>query len=77
MPRLRESIAALDLVVFVPVEEPDRVSVPRSEARLRTEVDAVLRDLIVDDAWGLGMEVLPVEGTPAERLAQVMAHLRK
>lgn len=75
LPRVRASLAKLDIIVFVPVEEPDRVAVPRSQARLRAEVDAVLRDIIVDDVYGLENHVITVQGTPGARLRQVVAHL--
>jgi hypothetical protein len=77
MPRIQESVSRLDLVVFVPIEAPDRVPVPRSQARLRAEVDAVLRDIIVGDAYGLEVDVITAEGTPADRLGQVVAHIRR
>jgi hypothetical protein len=76
MPRVREAVARLDLIVFLPIEDPDRVAVPRSQARLRSRVDMALRDLILDDAWGLEYEVIMVAGTPEARLRDVVAHLR-
>lgn len=75
LPRVRVSVAKLDLIAFVPVEEPDRVAVPRSQARLRAEVDAGLREIIVDDVYGLEIDVITVQGTPGARLHQVVAHL--
>jgi hypothetical protein len=69
-------MAKLDLIVFVPVEEPDRVPVSRSQARLRADVDAVLRDIVVDDAYGLELEVITAAGTVAARLRQVVAHFQ-
>lgn len=76
MPRVRDAMAKLDLIVFVPVEDSDRVAVPRSQARLRSDVDTVLRDIIVDDAYGLEIDVVTAAGTPGSRLRQVVAHLR-
>ena len=76
MPRVRESVAALDLIGFVPIEEPDRVPVPRSQAAFRAAVDAALRDVIVDDAYGLGADVIIVEGTIDARVRRVLTHLR-
>ena len=76
MPRVRESVATLDLLVFVPIEEPDRLEVPRPQAWLRAEVDAVLRDVIVDDAYGLEAEVITVTGSYDARLRHVLAYLR-
>lgn len=75
--RVRESVATLDLLVFVPIEEPDRIAVPRAQAQFRAEVDGVLRDVIVDDAYGHELDVLTVTGSPSARLRQVLEHLRK
>ncbi len=77
MPRVRQLVPGLDLIVFVPIEEPDRVPVPRSQARLRAEVDTVLRDIVADDDYGLEVDVLTVAGTTAARVRQVLAHLRR
>jgi len=72
---IQESVSELDLVVFVPIEDPDRIAVPRSEVGLRAEVDAVLHDLIVDDAYGLGFDMVSVSGSLAERKAQALSGL--
>lgn len=76
MPRVREAVATLDLIVFVPIEDPDRVAVPRSGARLRADVDMALRELILDDGGEMEIEVIMVAGTPVARLRAVLAHLR-
>lgn len=76
MPRVRESAARLDLIGFVPIETPDRVAVPRAQAALRAEVDAALREILVDDAYGLGVDVITIEGAPEARVRQVLARLR-
>lgn len=73
MPRIREAMETLDLVVFVPIEEPDRIPVGRGEdAGLRAAVDRELAAMLVDDALGLELEVITVEGSRAERVAQVL-----
>jgi hypothetical protein len=77
MPRVREAAKTLDLIVFVPIEEPDRVGAPRSRARLRTRVDAALRDIVGDDAYGLDCAVITVAGAPDARLRQVVARIAK
>ena len=77
MPRVRESVATLDLLVFVPIEEPDRLEVPRPHAWLRAAVDAVLRDVIVDDAYGLEVDVITVTGSDDARLRHVLAYLQR
>jgi len=76
MARISDNVATLDLIVFVPVESPDRVAVPASQARLRAEVDAVLGDIVLNDAYGLGVAVIEVAGSLDARLRQVVAHIR-
>jgi hypothetical protein len=75
LPRVRESMSTLDLIVFVPVEEPDRVPVGRMQARLRADVDAALREIVVDDSYGLELEVITATGSTEARVKQVMKHL--
>ena len=72
LPRLREQVPTLDLIVFVPIERPDRMTVPSSQRRLRSAVDAILRRIVVDDAYGLDLEVIEVAGSPDARLRQVV-----
>lgn len=71
-----DAMARLDLVVFVPVERPDRIRVDASESpKLRRRVDESLREMFAADAWGLGIPTLEVTGTPVERSAQVLAYI--
>jgi thymidylate kinase len=74
--RVRNAVMKLDLIVFVPIEDPDRVAVLRTEARLRADVDEALREIVEDDAFDFEFEVLTVEGPPATRLRQVIEHLQ-
>jgi hypothetical protein len=76
MPQLRTSVSRLDCIVFVPIENPDRIAVPRSQARLRADVDTVLQEIVLDDVYGLDLQVITVAGTPAARVSQVMTRLR-
>lgn len=76
LPPAAEALASLGLIVFVPIERPDRAGAAVTEGRrLRARVDAVLREMLVDDAWGLDARVLEVRGTPEDRARQVVAHL--
>src|SRR5215831_10579764 len=68
------ALATLDLVVYVPVERPDRVHAPEAP-RLRRRVDAVLRDMLVNQAWGFAVPVVEVGGTLHQRTTQLAAHL--
>lgn len=76
--RIRAAMAKLDLVVFLPVEARDRIALPSSEdAVLRRQVDAELKEILLEDAFDFGMEVLEVTGARSERVRQVMESLRR
>ena len=75
LPRARRAMQRLDLVVFVPVEEPDRITVSDPEENeLRRQVDEELRDMILDDRYDFGVEAIEVTGNARERARQVLAH---
>ena len=76
LPRVREALSTLDLVVFVPLERPDRIPLgPGEDAGLRAAVDRELSELLLEDSLGLELEVLNVEGSRKERVAQVLQRL--
>lgn len=71
---MEDAIDRLDLIIFVPVEEKDRIRVPQSEdMELRETVDQTLREFLLDDSLGLlkNLEVLEVEG-PLEKRVQIV-----
>ncbi|WP_095979942.1 AAA family ATPase [Melittangium boletus] len=71
--RVCSSIRTLDLVVFVPIEERDRIQLPAHEdPERRAEVDEKLAWLLLDDPFELGVEVLSVHGSRSERVTQVL-----
>ena len=73
---IRPGMAALDLVVLVSIETPDRIALPSHEdRRLRRRVDDRLRTLLLDDPYGFDTEVLEVAGPLDGRVAQVMRAL--
>ena len=73
MPRIREAMETLDLVVFVPLEHPDRIPVgPAEDSGLRTSVDRRLAAMLEDDSLGLDLEVVTVSGSRKERVAEVL-----
>lgn len=73
LPRVRRAMRRLDLIVFVPVEEPDRVLVAEpEEGELRRRVDEELREIVLEDRWDFGVEAIEVTGTPRERARQVL-----
>lgn len=76
LPRVRTAMQRLDLVVFVPVEDPDRVIVSEpDEGELRRLVDEELRDILLGDRWDFGVETIEVTGTSHERARQVLAYI--
>ena len=75
LPDVREAVATLDLIAFIPVEVPDRIDVPPSERQFRADVDEALWDIIADDIYGLGMDVISVAGAPADRLRRILTHV--
>jgi AAA domain len=76
MPRVRVAVAKLDLIVFVPIEDPDRGAVPSAEVPLRARVDEALREIVEDDSYELDIDVITVEGPAAARLRQVVQRVR-
>jgi predicted ATPase len=73
LPPARTAMERLDLVVYVPIEVPDRVAVPAAERALRRRVDEQLREILVEDRWSFGVQVLEVTGSPLARARAVAA----
>lgn len=74
--QVREAVDGLDLIVFMPIEDADRIRLARhDDPRLRRAVHARLRDLLVDEALGASVEVLTVSGDVRTRTDQVMARI--
>ena len=76
MARIREAMEMLDLVVFVPIEQADRIPLgPGEDAGLRAAVDRELAAMLLEDSLGLDLEVVTVEGSRQERVAQVLRRI--
>jgi predicted ATPase len=74
--RVRRAMQLLDLIVFVPVENPDRVIVSAAnERRLRRRVDEEIQEIVLGDRWEFGVDAVEVTGPPHERVRQVLAHV--
>ena len=70
------SMGMLDLVVLVPLETPDRITLPSHEdKRLRRRVDRLIQELVLDDPYGLEMQTLEVSGSLDQRVAEVLRRL--
>ncbi|WP_224363064.1 AAA family ATPase [Hyalangium versicolor] len=73
---VRSSVQTLDLVVFVPIEDRDRIRIPAHEdPELRARVDEKLAWMLLDDPFELGVEVLSVHGPMTARVTQVLERL--
>ena len=73
LPRSQAAMQRLDLLVFVPIEDPDRIPVDDTDDEdLRLRVDEELRDIVVADRWGFATETVEVLGDTSERLHQVL-----
>jgi predicted ATPase len=71
--RVNDALKSLDLVVFVPVESPDRIAVPsHEELDHRMAVHERLEELLLGHMMGFDVEVLRVEGDVESRVEQVM-----
>lgn len=74
---VNKALSRLDLLVYVPIERPDRVHIHAEEGRkLRRRVDETLREILVEDSWGFGAPVIEVHGSPERRGKQVLTHIR-
>ena len=73
--RARSAMRQLDLIVFVPVENPDRVVSEPEEDDWRLRVDEELQEILLADRWDFGVEVVEVTGSPRERVRQVLAYV--
>lgn len=67
--KVKEAMDEIDLLVFVPIENPDRMDCPESEfPKLRKQVN----DLLVEWIDGFDLETMTVSGTLAQRERQVI-----
>lgn len=71
--QIAKSLSSLDLIVFLPIETPDCISLPPSEDKyFRKLVDEKLRELILEDSCGIvKTKVLEITGTLSERVKKI------
>jgi hypothetical protein len=76
IPSVRAAMRQLDLVAYVPIEDPDPIGVAAPEyGVLRSRVDDELRAMVLDDPWSLGIPAIEVMGSPEERARRVLEYL--
>lgn len=74
--RIRDAMQTLDLVVFVPIEDPDRIALAAHEDRgYRRAVHDELHRLLVEDALDFEVDVVTVDGDLRARVDQVLARV--
>jgi predicted ATPase len=70
--KVQRAVTGLDLIVFVPIENPDIISCPVSDMpELRSQVN----DILLEWIWDFGIETIEVNGTLPARREQVLRRL--
>jgi cytidylate kinase len=76
--QIGKALAALDLLVFVPLQQPDEITVTIEHPRLRIQVDRRLKAILRRDELGLladGPRVLELAGTRTGRVERLVKAL--
>ncbi|HMJ14302.1 MAG TPA: AAA family ATPase [Polyangiaceae bacterium] len=78
LPRVRAALRTMNWIVFVPIEDPDRIHFASSDDDddSRELVDQKLKELLLEDSLDLDVEVLEVEGEVGQRARSVMRRIR-
>jgi hypothetical protein len=75
---IRDALRTLDLLVFVPIEEADRIAfAPHEDAEHRRAVHDRLCELLLDGSLGVDVEVLTVGGDERARTDQIVARIAR
>jgi len=78
--KMKDAIRLLDLIVYIPIENRDRIRVPASEdLELRRNVDENLQDMLLDDSLGIleNTEILEIIGSLEKRVKMVISRLQE
>ena len=74
--RIEKTLASLDLIVSVPLLQPDEITVAIEQPKLRKAVDQRLKRIIDDDVFGLqgsATRVVEITGTRPHRVERLLA----
>ena len=66
--KVQQVMTEIDLMVFVPIEDPDVIVCPESESELRSQVNEILSEWI----WAFGIETIEVHGNIPARREQIL-----
>jgi hypothetical protein len=75
MPGIERALRTLDLIVFVPILQPDEIAARIEYPELRRQVDERLRAILVDDDLGLlddGPHWISASGSRGQRIGAVL-----
>jgi predicted ATPase len=76
LPRVQTAIGNLDLLVFLPIEVPDRIVLPLSQdAAYRQLVDEKLKEIILVNSFDFKVDVLEVTGSVKTRVERILARI--
>lgn len=67
-------IAEIDLLVFIPIEEPDLISINHTD---QPKLRSLVNDLLYDWIGDLSIEAIEVNGTLSDRRSQVLAKISR
>ncbi|KRA47702.1 AAA family ATPase [Devosia sp. Root635] len=76
--RIETALATIDLLVFLPLSQPDEITVPIEFPKLRARTDRRLKAILRDDDLGLleaGPRILELSGTRDQRLDRLLAEV--
>ncbi len=72
--KIQNTIDTIDLLIFVPIEDPDIISCSESDLpELRYLVNDILRDIICD----FDLETIEVSGNLSKRLSQIQKKIQQ
>jgi predicted ATPase len=72
-----DALRTLDLIVFVPIEQPDRIADVAAADSLRRNVDTHIREMLLDDSFGFDRPVIEVQGSPVARAREVLSKIQE
>lgn len=76
MSLVSNGMSGLDLVIYVPVEHPDRMRFTAIDyPELRLQVDEALQGILFDHQWENDLPVIEVTGTVQERCSQILSRI--
>lgn len=73
LPEVLTALITLDLIVYLPIENPDRIRLPASEDEdFRAAVDDWLRAFLFKERYNLTTAILEIQGNLTSRVEQIL-----